>query len=176
MPIQIQLPFTEEDALKLKVGDEVLLSGVIYTARDAAHKKIVELIDKGMKLPFYLQDSVIYYTGPSPAKPNEVIGSAGPTTSYRMDAYTPTLLRSGLRGMIGKGERSVEVINAVRSTKSVYFVAIGGAGVLLANSIEKAEIIAWDELGPEAVRRLEVRNFPCIVAIDTNGNNIFEKR
>ncbi len=175
MNIKLTTPFQPEDLANLKVGDNVLISGVIYTARDAAHKRIVELIESGKELPLELKDNAIYYTGPTPARPGEVIGSAGPTTSYRMDAYAPTLLDNGLKGMIGKGARSEDVIESIVRNEAVYFVAIGGAGALLSEAIISAEVIAWPELGPEAVRRLEVKDFPCIVAIDIKGNNIFKR-
>jgi fumarate hydratase subunit beta len=175
MTISINTPLTGDKVLGLQIGDEILLSGTIYTARDAAHKKILETLKAGQSLPFEINESIIYYTGPTPAKPGEVIGSAGPTTSYRMDSYTPKLLALGLKGMIGKGERSKEIIEAITEHKAIYFVAIGGAGVLLADSIIKSEVIAWPELGPEALRKLEVVNFPCIVAIDAYGRNIFDR-
>ncbi len=176
MDIKFRTPLRQEDINKLRIGDNVLISGIIYTARDAAHKRIVDLLASGKSLPFELKNSVIYYTGPTPTRPGEVIGSAGPTTSYRMDAYAPTLLENGLKGMIGKGGRSDDVISSIVKNRGVYFVAIGGAGALLSETIVSAEVIAWEELGPEAVRKLEVKDFPCIVAIDTNGNNIFKRR
>ena len=173
MEHHITLPLTEEKAIQLKSGDTVYLTGVIYTARDAAHKRLVELYSEGKPLPFDMEDAVIYYVGPTPAKPGAVIGSAGPTTSYRMDAYAPTLLGLGLRGMIGKGKRSSEVISAMKDAGAVYFGAIGGAGALLSNCIKKAEVIAFDDLGPEAVRRLEVKEFPLVVVIDCRGNDLY---
>lgn len=173
MEHNITLPLTREKASVLKAGDTVYLTGVIHTSRDAAHKRMLALLDEGKPLPFDIKDSIIYYVGPTPAKPSQVIGSAGPTTSYRMDAYAPTLLDLGLRGMIGKGKRSDEVIDAMKRNGSVYFGAIGGAGALLADCIKKAEVIAFDDLGPEAVHRLEVENFPVVVIIDSSGDNLY---
>jgi fumarate hydratase subunit beta len=147
---------------------------VIYTARDAAHKRLCELAAQGKELPLDVKDSVIYFVGPTPAKPGEVIGSAGPTTAYRMDAYSPTLIRLGLTGMIGKGKRSPEVVSAMGECGAVYFGAIGGCGALLSRCIKKAEIIAYEDLGAEAIRRLEVENFPVVVIIDSEGNNLYE--
>jgi len=167
-------PLSEEDVRKLKAGDVVNLTGVIYTARDAAHKRLVELIEKGEELPFELEGSVIYFVGPTPPKPGEPIGSAGPTTSYRMDSYSPTLLKHGSRGMIGKGKRSQEVKDACKKYGGVYFGATGGAGALLGKRIKKAEVIAYPELGPEAIRRLEVEDFPVTVINDTYGNDLYE--
>ena len=174
MAINITVPMSRETARSLKAGDSVLLSGVIYTARDAAHKRLCELADQGKELPLDVKDSVIYFVGPTPAKPGEVIGSAGPTTAYRMDAYSPTLIRLGLTGMIGKGKRSPEVISAMQECGAVYFGAIGGCGALLSRCIKKAEIIAYEDLGAEAIRRLEVENFPVVVIIDSEGNNLYE--
>ena len=174
MPKSIQVPLSREDARKLRSGDSCLLSGVIYTARDAAHKRLCELIANGKELPFDVKDSVIYFVGPAPAQPGEVIGSAGPTTSYRMDAYSPTLIAQGQTGMIGKGKRSQEVIAAMKEYGAVYFGAIGGCGALLSKCIKKAEVIAYEDLGTEAIRRLEVENFPVIVVIDSEGNNLYE--
>lgn len=172
----LNTPLTEEIVKDLKAGDEVYLSGIIYTARDAAHKKLCSLIEKGETLPADFNGAVIYFVGPTPAKPGEVIGSAGPTTSYRMDKYSPILIeQAGLKGMIGKGDRSSEVINSMEKNGAVYFAAIGGAGALIADTIVKAEVIAYEELGPEALRRLEVENFPVIVAIDSEGSNLYEK-
>jgi len=175
MEKKITLPLTKQQAEDLKCGDNVLISGVIYTGRDAAHKRIAELIDQGKSLPIDIKDSVIYYVGPAPAKPGHVIGSAGPTTSYRMDSYTPKLLEMGLRGMIGKGKRSQEVIDSIKKNKAVYFGAIGGAGALLSKCIKKSEIIAYEDLGTEAVRRLEVENLPVVVVIDSWGHNLYEE-
>lgn len=174
MAISIQLPLTREDARKLKSGDSCLLSGTIYTARDAAHKRLCEAIAQGKELPMELKDSVIYFVGPAPARPGEVIGSAGPTTSYRMDDYSPTLIALGQTGMIGKGKRNEAVVNAMKEFGAVYFGAIGGCGALLSQCIKKAEVIAYDDLGAEAIRRLEVENFPVVVIIDSEGNNLYE--
>ena len=174
MAISIQVPLSREEARKLKSGDSCLLSGVIYTARDAAHKRPCELIEQGKELPFDVKDSVIYFVGPTPAKPGEVIGSAGPTTSYRMDAYSPLLIKQGQTGMIGKGKRNDEVIAAMKEHGAVYFGAIGGCGALLSQCIKKSEVIAYEDLGAEAIRRLEVENFPVIVVIDSEGNNLYE--
>jgi len=170
----IHTPLTEEKVRELRAGDEVLISGVIYTARDAAHKKMVKLLDYDKKLPIDIQDAIIYYVGPSPAKPGEVIGSAGPTTSYRMDPYAPRLLEKGLKGMIGKGTRSKEVIESMKSNCAVYFAAIGGAAALMGKSIKKAELVAYEDLGSEAIRRLEVENLPVVVVVDCYGNNLYE--
>ncbi|WP_461205165.1 Fe-S-containing hydro-lyase [Clostridium sp. DL1XJH146] len=172
--IKVTTPFTEEQAVKLKAGDKVLISGTIYTARDAAHKRLVELIHSGKKIPFDIENSIIYYVGPSPAKGGRPIGSAGPTTSYRMDPYAPELLEIGLRGMIGKGLRNKEVVDSMIDNKAVYFGAIGGAAALIAKSIVKAEIIAYEDLGSEAIRKLEVKDFPAVVVIDTEGNDLYE--
>ena len=174
MAISINLPLSREDARKLKSGDSCLLSGVIYTARDAAHKRLCELVAHGKELPFDIKDSVIYFVGPTPARPGEVIGSAGPTTSYRMDAYSPMLIAQGQTGMIGKGKRSHEVIAAMKEHGAVYFGAIGGCGALLSRCIKKSEVIAYEDLGAEAIRRLEVENFPVVVIIDSEGNNLYE--
>jgi len=171
--MELFTPLTSEQLLTLKVGDKVYLTGVIYTARDQAHKQIIETIERGEEPPFPLENNIIFYVGPTPAKPGEAIGSAGPTTSYRMDSYTPYLLDRGLKGMIGKGERSQEVIDSIVRNKAVYFAAIGGTGALLAASIEKSELIAYPDLGPEAVYKLTVKNFPCYVAIDCEGSDIF---
>ncbi len=171
--MEIHTPLTIDKCIALKAGDKIYLTGTIYTARDQAHKRIVEAITRGEEIPFPLQDNIIFYVGPTPAKPNEVIGSAGPTTSYRMDTYTPFLLDRGLKGMIGKGERSIQVIDSIIKNKAVYLVAIGGAGALLSSSIQDAEVIAYPDLGPEAVFKLKVEKFPCFVAIDTEGNNLF---
>ena len=172
--IRIETPLSKDKVAQLRAGDNVLLSGVLYTGRDLAHKKMVEALNKGEALPFDVRDQVIYFVGPAPAKPGQVIGSAGPTTSGRMDAYSPLLIAQGLRGMIGKGALSAEVIAAMKKYGAVYFGAIGGAGALIAKSIISAEVIAYPELGPEAVRRLEVRNFPAIVIIDSQGNNLYD--
>jgi len=174
-PIKITAPFSEEDVMRLHAGDKVLISGVIYTARDAAHKRLMELIYVGKPLPLELKGQVIYYVGPTPAKPGQVIGSAGPTTSGRMDAYTPTLLSLGLRGMIGKGGRNKEVLEAMKKHKAVYFAAVGGAAALIARSIKKADIVAYEDLGAEAIRRLEVVDFPAIVVNDAHGGDLFKQ-
>ena len=174
MPINIKTPLTREMARQLKSGDSVLLSGVIYTARDAAHKRLCQLVEEGKELPLDIKDSVIYFVGPTPARPGQVIGSAGPTTSYRMDAYSPTLLAKGLTGMIGKGKRNEEVVAAMKEHGGVYFGAIGGCGALLSKCVKKAEVIAYDDLGAEAIHRLEVEEFPVVVIIDSQGNNLYE--
>ena len=174
MAISIKTPLTRENARALRAGDSCLISGVIYTARDAAHKRLCELIAQGKELPVDLKDSVIYFVGPTPEKPGQVIGSAGPTTSYRMDAYSPQLIENGLTGMIGKGKRGAEVITAMKQHGAVYFGAIGGCGALLGRCVKKAEIVAYEDLGAEAIRRLEVEDFPAIVIIDSEGNNLYE--
>jgi fumarate hydratase subunit beta len=173
-PIRIEAPLTQEKLARLKAGDSVLISGTIYTGRDAAHKKMVEALARGEELPFEVREQIIYFVGPTPAKPGQVIGSAGPTTSGRMDAYSPKLIELGLTGMIGKGIRSSEVIESMKKHGAVYFGAIGGAGAVLAKRILAAEVIAYPELGPEAVRKLEVKDFPVIVIIDKDGNNLYE--
>ncbi|MBI6875374.1 Fe-S-containing hydro-lyase [Clostridium aciditolerans] len=174
MDRRITTPLTEEKVKELKAGDSVLISGIIYTARDAAHKRLVELLDKGEKLPVNVENSIIYYVGPTPAKPGQPIGSAGPTTSYRMDSYAPRLLEIGLKGMIGKGLRSKEVVESMKKNKAVYFAAIGGAAALMGKSIKSAEIVAYEDLGSEAIRRLEVEDLPVVVVIDSEGNNLYE--
>lgn len=172
-PKRITAPLTDADTAKLKAGDKVLITGVLYTARDAAHKRLVELLDRGEKLPFDIKGQIIYYVGPTPPKPGQVIGSAGPTTSGRMDAYTPRLLDLGLKGMVGKGARNREVLDSIKKNRAVYMAAVGGAAALIARSIRKAEVIAYDDLGPEAVRRLEVVDFPAIVVNDAEGGDLF---
>ena len=174
MEKHITLPLTEELARTLHAGDTVYLTGTIYTSRDAGHKRMCESLAKGEPLPFDPKDATIYYVGPTPAKPGQVIGSAGPTTSGRMDAYAPSLMRVGARGMIGKGERLPEVVDAMKAYSGVYFGAIGGAGALLAKSIKKAELIAYEDLGAEALRRLYVEDMPLVVIIDCQGNNLYE--
>lgn len=174
MEKRITTPMKDEDVKGLKAGDSILISGTIYTARDAAHKRLIELVDSGKELPFDIEGSIIYYVGPTPAKPGMVIGSAGPTTSYRMDPYAPKLLDLGLKGMIGKGERSEEVVEAIIRNQGVYFAAIGGAGALIGKSIEEAEIVAYEDLGAEAIRKMEVKDFPVVVVIDSEGNNLYE--
>ena len=174
MAISITAPLSHDAAKKLRAGDSCLLSGIIYTARDAAHKRLCALIDDGKPLPIDLQNSVIYFVGPTPARPGQVIGSAGPTTSYRMDAYSPKLIALGQTGMIGKGKRGQEVIDAMKQHGAVYFGAIGGCGALLSKCIKKCEVVAYEDLGAEAIHRLEVENFPVIVVIDSQGNNLYE--
>ena len=174
MPRSIHTPLTPETARTLKSGDSVLLSGVIYTARDAAHKRLCELLDRGEPLPLELRDAVIYFVGPTPAKPGQVLGSAGPTTSYRMDAYSPALIAQGLTGMIGKGKRGPEVVAAMKEHGAVYFGAIGGAGALLSSCVKEARVIAYEDLGAEAIRRLVVEDLPVTVIIDSAGNNLYE--
>lgn len=174
MEKKITLPITDEDIKNLKAGDSVLLTGSIITGRDAAHKRLYELIQEGEKLPVDIKGELIYYVGPAPAKPGYAVGPAGPTSSYRMDKYAPSLLDLGLKGMIGKGARNKEVVDAIVRNKGVYLVAIGGAAALIAKSIKREEILCYEDLGTEAVRRYEVEDFPCIVAIDSNGNNVYE--
>lgn len=174
MEKKITLPITDEDIKNLKAGDSVLLTGSIITGRDAAHKRLYELIQKGEKLPVDIKGELIYYVGPAPAKPGHAVGPAGPTSSYRMDKYAPSLLDLGLKGMIGKGARNKEVVDAIVRNKGVYLVAIGGAAALIAKGIKSEEILCYEDLGTEAVRRYEVEDFPCIVAIDSNGNNVYE--
>ena len=171
--IKLTTPLSDKDLEKLKIGDKVLLTGVIYTGRDAAHKRLFDLIQQGKDLPMDIKGQVIYFVGPSPAKPGQAIGSAGPKNSYRMDAFSPKLIELGLKGMIGKGNRSPEVIEAMKKYKAVYFGATGGAGALIAKSIKKAEVVAYDDLGPEAIRRLEVEDFPVVVINDTKGNDLY---
>jgi len=173
--IRLKTPLADADVEKLKIGDNVLLSGVILTGRDAAHKRLFDLILAGKPLPIDIKGQVIYYVGPAPAKPGQPIGSAGPTTSGRMDAYSPKLIEIGLKGMIGKGMRKKEVIEAMKKYKAVYFAATGGAGALLAKSIQKAEIVAYEDLGPEAISRLDVVDFPVTVVNDTRGNDLYDE-
>ena len=175
MEQHIQAPMSAEDARKLQTGDYVYITGTIYTARDAAHKRMSEALEKGENLPFDIKGNIIYYMGPSPAREGRPIGSAGPTTASRMDKYTPELLDLGLIGMIGKGKRSDAVKEAIVRNGAVYFAAVGGAGALLSKSIKASEVIAYDDLGTEAIRKLEVENFPVIVVIDSEGNNLYEK-
>ncbi len=172
---RINTPMSENDVLQLHIGDEVLISGTIYTARDSAHKRIIDMLNNGNELPFKLEGSIIYYVGPSPSKPGNPIGSAGPTTSYRMDPYTPTLLANGLKGMIGKGARNDEVAKSMQKYGAVYFAATGGAAALIAKSVVSAEIIAFPELMSEAVRKLVVKDLPTIVAQDSYGGNIYKE-
>ncbi|WP_312354036.1 Fe-S-containing hydro-lyase [Aminipila sp.] len=171
---RLDFPFTKEKLKGLEAGDSVLISGTIYTARDAAHKRLTELLDQEEKLPFDLKGAIIYYVGPTPEKPGHAIGAAGPTTSYRMDDYAPRFLDLGQSAMIGKGQRSKEVMEAAVRNGAVYFAAIGGAGALIARSIVKSQVIAFDDLGAEAVRELEVIDFPVTVVIDSKGNNLYE--
>jgi len=171
--MKLQLPLTPKTIKSLTAGDVVYLNGVIYTGRDAAHQRLIEAIKAGRNLPFDLQNNILYYVGPTPAKPGEIIGSAGPTTSSRMDAYSPTLLDLGLKGMIGKGPRSDEVIASIIKNQAIYFAAVGGAAALQSLHITKSEIIAFEDLETEAIRRLEIQNFPVIVAIDANGKSLF---
>lgn len=174
MEIKLTTPFSAEDVNNLKAGDQVLLSGVIYTGRDAAHKRLCELLDAGKELPVDLNGQVIYFVGPSPAKPGKVIGSAGPTTSYRMDAYSPQVIKeAGLRGMIGKGGRGQEVVDAMCRYGCVYFAATGGAAALISKSIVSCEVVCYEDLGPEAIHRLEVKDMPLIVAIDAHGKDLY---
>ena len=170
----IQAPISDEDAKSLRAGDYVYISGTIYTARDAAHKRMQETLDRGENLPIDMTNNVIYYMGPSPAREGRPIGSAGPTTASRMDKYAPKLLDMGLKGMIGKGKRTKEVLDAVVRNNAVYFAAVGGAGALLSKSIVASELIAYEDLGTEAIRKLTVENFPVIVVADCEGNNIYE--
>jgi len=171
---KIQTPFTREDARKLKAGDACLITGIIYTARDAAHKRLCDLAAQNKPLPMDMENAIIYFVGPTPAKPGQAIGSAGPTTSYRMDAYSPALIAIGQTGMIGKGKRGPEVLDAMKKHGAVYFGATGGCGALLSKCIKKSEIVAYDDLGAEAIRRLEVQDFPVTVIIDSEGNNLYE--
>ena len=170
----VKVPLSDEDARSLKSGDYVYLTGIIYTARDAAHKRMQEALDRGEALPIGMKNNVIYYMGPSPAREGRPIGSAGPTTASRMDKYAPGLLDLGLKGMIGKGKRSQAVRDAIVRNGAVYFAAVGGAGALLSRTITSSEVIAYDDLGTEAIRKLRVENFPVIVVIDSNGNNLYE--
>lgn len=174
MERRIQTPMDKGTAAGLQAGDYVYITGTIYTARDAAHKRMQEVLDQGGTLPFEMQDNIIYYMGPSPAREGRPIGSAGPTTASRMDKYAPALLDLGLTGMIGKGKRSERVQEAIVRNGAVYFAAVGGAGALLSKSIKQSEVIAYDDLGTEAIRKLEVEEFPVIVVIDSKGNNLYE--
>lgn len=175
MEIKLEAPITKEKLADLKAGDRVLLTGTVYTARDQAHKRMTEAVKEGRELPFDIAGSIIYYVGPSPAPPGRPIGSAGPTTSYRMDPYAPTLLDLGQAAMIGKGPRNEEVKAAIIRNGAVYFAAIGGAAALISKSVKSAEVIAFDDLGAEAVRRLEVEDMPLIVAIDSTGKDLYER-
>ena len=173
--IQIRTPLTEKVARGLKAGDSVLITGTIYTARDAAHKRLLDALDKGGTLPVDLKNQIIYYAGPAPAPPGKPIGSVGPTTSYRMDSFAPKTIELGLKGMIGKGPRGKEVVDAMKKHGAVYFAAVGGAGALLAKCVRGARVVAYEDLGAEAIRELKVEKFPAIVAIDSNGNNLYER-
>lgn len=173
--ISINTPLTDEILKNLKTGDRVLISGVIYSARDAAHKRLVELINKGKKLPFDLKGQIVYYVGPTPPGPGMVIGSAGPTSGYRMDPYAPILIAKGLKGMIGKGVRNREVIEAIKKHRAIYFAATGGAGALISKAIKKTEIVAYENLGTEAIRRMQVEDFPAIVVNDIYGNDLYQQ-
>ena len=171
--VRIYTPLTDEVVEKLRIGDRVLINGIIYTGRDAAHKRLVDLINKGESLPFNITGQILYYVGPTPPKPGQVIGSAGPTTSYRMDPFAPLLIAKGLKGMIGKGSRGKEVIDAMKKYKAVYFAATGGAGALISKRIKKSEVVAYEDLGAEAIRKLEVEDLPVIVVNDVNGNDLY---
>lgn len=170
----MKVPLSQKDIENLHSGDYVYLTGTIFTARDAAHKRLFDSMNAGEEIPIQLENNIIYYMGPSPAREGKPVGSAGPTTSSRMDKYTPMLLNHGLKGMIGKGKRSEEVIESIVKNKAVYFAAVGGAGALLSKAIKKSTVIAYDDLGTEAIRKLEVEKFPVIVVIDSNGNNLYE--
>lgn len=172
--IKLHTPLTDEDVMKLKAGDIVSLSGVIYTGRDAAHKRLVECLERGEAMPIDVKGQAMYYVGPAPAKPGKPIGSCGPTTSYRMDPYTPTMLAEGMKAMIGKGPRSAEVIEAMKKHKGVYLAAIGGAAAVIAKAVKRCEVITYEDLGAEAIHKLEVEDFICFVAIDCEGNNLYE--
>jgi len=171
----VTTPLTDDVVESLKVGDQVLINGTVYTARDAAHKRLVDLIAKGEPLPFDVKGQIIYFVGPTPPKPGQVIGSAGPTTSYRMNAYTPIVIEAGQKGMIGKGEMGPDVVAAMKKHKAVYFAAVGGAGALIAKAITGAEIVAYEDLGAEAIRKLTVKEFPAIVALDCHGGNLYKE-
>ena len=174
-PVVLTPPLTEADLAQLTVGDRVFITGDIYTARDTAHKRLVELLDRGEPLPFDLKGQIIYYVGPTPARPGTPVGSCGPTTSSRMDAYAPRLLAQGLKAMIGKGQRSAEVVESMKRNRAVYLAAIGGAGALIARCVKKSEIIAYEDLGPEAIRRFAVERFPVVVVNDILGNDLYKQ-
>lgn len=171
----IKAPLSEEVVRSLEAGDYVYITGIIYTARDAAHKRLYDSILKGEEIPFDLTNNIVYYLGPTPAREGKVIGSAGPTTSSRMDKYAPLLMEQGLKGMIGKGKRNEDVLSAIKVNTCVYFAAVGGAGAILSKCIKKSEVIAYDDLGTEAIRKLEVKDFPAIVVVDCKGNNLYEE-
>lgn len=175
MTISLEIPATKHQIAALRAGDRVLLSGTMYTARDAAHKRMTDALDRGEPLPFPVEGAFIYYAGPSPAKPGQVIGAAGPTTSYRMDEFAPRLLDIGLMAMIGKGDRSPQVMEAIKRNGAVYFAAVGGAGALIAKSVQRVETIAYQDLGAEAITKLTVKDFPVIVAIDSQGNDLYKR-
>ena len=172
-PIRTTTPVRDADVEKLKIGDRILITGIIYTGRDAAHKRLFDLLKEGRDLPFDIRGQIIYYVGPTPARPGQVFGSAGPTTSYRMDAYAPALIEKGLKGMIGKGMRSDAVKEAMKRFKAIYFAATGGAGALLAKRVKKVEVVAYEDLGPEAIRKIEVQDLPVIVVNDVRGNDLY---
>ena len=174
MERELTIPTTEDELKTLRAGDMIYITGTIYTARDAAHKRMFEALQNGEELPFDINGNFVYYLGPTPARPGQVIGSAGPTTSSRMDKYTPLLLDQGLKGMIGKGKRSKEVVDSIVKNGAVYFAAIGGLGALLSKRIIASEVIAYDDLGTEAIRKLTVENLPVVLIIDTEGNNLYE--
>ena len=173
--IRISTPLDDETVTQLKSGDNVLINGIIYTGRDAAHKRLVDLLDRGESLPFDIAGQIIYFVGPTPARPGRPVGSAGPTTSYRMDAYSPKLIAQGLKGMIGKGARSQEVLEAIKKYKCLYLAAVGGAGALISQSIKRSEVIAYEDLGPEAIRMMEVEDFPAVVVNDVTGNDLYKE-
>ena len=173
--IRISTPLDDETVTQLKSGDNVLINGIIYTGRDAAHKRLVDLLDRGESLPFDIAGQIIYFVGPTPARPGRPVGSAGPTTSYRMDAYSPKLIAQGLKGMIGKGARSQEVLEAIKKYKCLYLAAVGGAGALISQSIKRSEVIAYEDLGPEAIRKMEVEDFPAVVVNDVAGNDLYKE-
>ena len=173
--ISLTTPLSDEILQSLKIGDKVLIDGIIYSARDAAHKRLVELLVQGRPLPIELQGQIIYYVGPTPPRPGMVIGAAGPTTSYRMDPYAPRLIENGLKGMIGKGPRGPGVIEAIKKYKAVYFAATGGIGALISKTIKKSEVVAYEDLGPEAIRRMVVKDFPAVVVNDIRGNDLYRE-
>ena len=171
--IRINTPLDDDTVAQFKSGDNLLINGIIYTGRDAAHKRLVDLLEKGESLPFEITGQIIYFVGPTPARPGRPVGSAGPTTSYRMDAYSPKLIAQGLKGMIGKGARSQEVLKAMQKYKCLYMAAVGGAGALISQSIKSSEVIAYEDLGPEAIRKMEVKDFPAVVVNDVSGNDLY---